>query len=163
MLENAANDPEQVWKNCLELIVGIVEKELEAIEGKEGYKSSKKHENTENNNKSVQIFHHPPMKVAQAILNKPNEEYSLDCTYFELDLHEALQILNVTQATYQHTKNGNFYLVTFCIDVSNVEAALICLQSYGIGNTEFTSISVVPTSIHIDCPEKIPDDDLVQG
>ena len=48
MLENAANDPEQVWRNCLELIVEIVEKELEEIEGKEGHKNSKKHDSTEN-------------------------------------------------------------------------------------------------------------------
>ena len=130
-----------------------------------------KHENSENNNKDFQNtvpaeyykYHHPPMKLAQGILNKPNEEVSLDCTYFEQDLQEALQILNVTQATYQHTKNGNFYLVTFCIDASNREAALICLQNFGIGNTEFTSISVVPTSIHIDCPETISNDDLIQG
>ena len=134
-----------------------------------------KHENTE---KSAESFydselsphsyfhprnHHPPINVAQKDLNKPNEDLTLECTYFELDLQEALQILNVSQAAYQLTKNGNFYLVSFCIEASNVEAALICLQNYGIGNTEFTSISVVPSSIHIDCPEQYPDEDLIQG
>merc|ERR1712038_534835 len=48
LLENAANDPEQVWRNCLELIVEIFEKELVEIEGKEDNKSSKKNENKEN-------------------------------------------------------------------------------------------------------------------
>ena len=48
LLENAANDQEQVWRNCLELIVEIVEKELEEIEGKEGHKNSKKHDSKEN-------------------------------------------------------------------------------------------------------------------
>ena len=127
-----------------------------------------KHENTENTTESFIASpyyknHHPPMSIAQKDLNKANEDLTLECTYFELDLQEALQILNVTQATYQLTKNGNFYFVSFCIEASNVEAALICLQNYGIGNTEFTSISVVPTSIHIDCPEQFPDEDLVQG
>ena len=134
-------------------------------------KDNVKHENTENNNQHAQNSvpaeytksHNPPMKLAQNILNKPNEELSLDCTYFELDLQEALKILNVTQATYQRTKNGNFYLVTFCIDASNVELASIYLQNFGIGNTEFTSISVVPTSIHIECPETHSNDDLIQG
>ena len=130
-----------------------------------------KHENTENtaesfyNNDAPPHYyknHHPPINVAQKDLNKPNEDLTLECTYFELDLQEALQILNVTQATYQLTKNGNFYLVSFCIEASNVEAALICLQNYGIGNTEFTSISVVPSSIHIDCPEQFSDEDLIQ-
>lgn len=134
-----------------------------------------KHENTE---KSAESFydselspnnffhprnHHPPINVAQKDLNKPNEDLTLECTYFELDLQEAFQVLNVSQATYQLTKNGNFYLVSFCIEASNVEAALICLQNYGIGNTEFTSISVVPTNIHIDCPEQHPTEDLIQG
>ena len=48
LLENAANDPEQVWRNCLELIVYIFEKELEEIEGKGDNKSSKKNESKEN-------------------------------------------------------------------------------------------------------------------
>ena len=134
-----------------------------------------KHENTEKSDESFydselsphSYFHprnhHPPINVAQKDLNKPNEDLTLECTYFELDLQEALQILNVSQAAYQLTKNGNFYLVSFCIEASNVEAALICLQNYGIGNTEFTSISVVPSSIHIDCPEQYPDEDLIQG
>ena len=127
-----------------------------------------KHENTEHTDESFTESHyyknhHPPIQLAQKDLNKPNEDLTLECTYFELDLQEALQILNVNQATYQLTKNGNFYLVSFCIEVSNVEAALICLQSYGIGNTEFTSISVVPSSIHIDCPDcPFSDEDLVE-
>ena len=41
LLENAANDPKQLWRNCLELIVEIVEKELEEIEAIEAEKSSK--------------------------------------------------------------------------------------------------------------------------
>ena len=131
-----------------------------------------KHENTENNNEETfqtgvlsRLYngHHPPMKIAQHDLNKHNEDPVLEFTYFELDLQEALQILNVShQATYQLTKNKNFYLVTFCIEASNVEAALICLQNFGIGNTELTSISVIPTSIHIDCPEMPSHDDIVQ-
>ena len=105
-------------------------------------------------------FQHPPIKQAQCDLNKPNEDPDLEDRYFEIDLQEALQLINVSQATYQLTKNENFYLVTFSLEASNVESALICLQSFGIGITKFTSISVVPASIHIDCAESYFDDTI---
>ena len=105
-------------------------------------------------------FQHPPIKQAQWDLNKPNEDQDLEDRYFEIDLQEALQLINVSQATYQLTKNENFYLVTFSLEASNVESALICLQSFGIGITKFTSISVVPASIHIDFAESYFDDTL---
>ena len=106
--------------------------------------------------------HYPPMQIAQHDLNKANEDLSLENTYFEVLLQEAMQILNVSQATYQLTKNKKFYLVSFCMDSNNVEASLICLQNFGIGNTEHTSISVIPTSIHIDLSESISGENITK-
>ena len=119
-----------------------------------------KHEPAEEEKHSglTNSFQHPPMKQAQLDLNKPNEDQDLEDRYFEIDLQEALQLINVSQATYQLTKNENFYLVTFSLEASNIESALICLQSFGIGITKFTSISVVPASIHIDFAESYFDD-----
>ena len=48
LLENAANDPQQLWRNCLELIADIVEKELKEISGSEAKRNSEKSENKEN-------------------------------------------------------------------------------------------------------------------
>ena len=45
LLENAANDPQELWRNCLELIVDIVEKELEEINRSEFKRSSSESEN----------------------------------------------------------------------------------------------------------------------
>ena len=121
-----------------------------------------KHDPTEEEKHSglTNSFQHPPMKQAQCALNKPNEDPDLEDRYFEIDLQQALELINVSQATYQLTKNENFYLVTFSLEASNVESALICLQSFGIGITKFTSISVVPASIHIDCAESYFDDTM---
>ena len=94
-----------------------------------------KHQDTEESHKSSVTF--------------TFDNFDEDTPYFEADLEEALKVLNVLQATYQLTKSGNFYLVSFYIDASDVEVALICLQEKGIGSTEFTSISVIPTSVHL--------------
>ena len=94
-----------------------------------------KHQNTEDSHKSTVTF--------------TFDNFDEDTPYFEADLEEALKVLNVLQATYQLTKSGNFYLVSFYIDASDVEVALICLQEMGIGSMEFTCISVIPTSVHL--------------
>jgi len=54
LLENAANDPQQLWKNCLELIADIVEKELKEISGSEAKRNSTKGENKENKSSKLE-------------------------------------------------------------------------------------------------------------
>ena len=105
-----------------------------------------KHQDTEDSHKSTVTF------ACDNFTTSDREAFDEDPTYFEDDLEEGLKILSVLQATYQLTKSGNFYLVSFYIDANDVEVALMCLQEKGIGNTEFTSISVIPTSVHLDNP-----------
>ena len=107
-----------------------------------------KHQNTEESHKSSVKFSFDNTRFI-IDTTSDTEAFDEDPAFFEADLEEALKVLNVLQATYQLTKSGNFYLVSFYIDASDVEVALMCLQERGIGNTEFTSISVIPTSVHL--------------
>ena len=99
------------------------------------------HQNTQESKRSTVTFREDGI-----------EEFDEDTPYFESDLQDVLKILEISQATYQQTSSGNFHLVSFFVQASNVEVALIELQDRGIGNTELTSISVIPTSVHLDNP-----------
>ena len=71
------------------------------------------------------------------------------CLTYETVLLEVLMSLNVSQAISQKSKDNNFVLVTFCVDNELLEEAIIRLGEHGIGNTTNTSISVLPTSVHV--------------
>ena len=113
-------------------------------------------------NRSNQLINSSAVKISKNDLNVHKEELTIKSSYLESHLQDALEIMNVSKATYQLTKSENFYLVTFYIEASDVETALICLQGFGIGNKEFTSVSVIPTSIHFDNPEPIDKEGMPQ-
>eukprot|EP00095_Tigriopus_kingsejongensis_P011017 maker-scaffold1087_size63509-snap-gene-0.14 protein:Tk11017 transcript:maker-scaffold1087_size63509-snap-gene-0.14-mRNA-1 annotation:"hypothetical protein DAPPUDRAFT_305061" len=64
-------------------------------------------------------------------------------------LQEVLQMLKITCFTNQKSDNGKYVLSTFCVPSSKTEIVLICLQQHGIGNNDYTSVSVVPSSIQL--------------
>ena len=80
------------------------------------------------------------------------EEVLGDVTSYEEKLEKVLLNLNV-QATSLKTKDANYALVTFCLENTRVEDALLRLQENGIGNSPSdTSISVIPASVHFEVP-----------
>lgn len=73
----------------------------------------------------------------------------LETSCREDTIQEVLGILKIKHFTTQSSSNGRYILTTFCLPSNQVEIALICLQQHGIGNNNFTSVSVVPSSIHL--------------
>ena len=73
---------------------------------------------------------------------------------YERALTDILNSLNVSQAISQKSKDGNFVLVTFCVSNELLEDTIIRLGERGIGNTVNTSISILPTSVHVMKTEK---------
>ena len=72
---------------------------------------------------------------------------------YERALTDVLSSLNVSQAISQKSKDGNFNLITFCVGNELLEDTIIRLGERGIGNTVNTSISIIPTSVHVMKPE----------
>ena len=68
---------------------------------------------------------------------------------YERALTDILSSINVSQAISQKSKDGNFVLVTFCVGNELLEDTIIRLGERGIGNTVNTSISIIPTSVHV--------------
>ena len=68
---------------------------------------------------------------------------------YEKALSEILASLNVSQAISQKTKDNDFALVTFCVSNELLEETILRLGEKGIGNTPNTSISILPTSVHV--------------
>ena len=68
---------------------------------------------------------------------------------YERALTDVLSSLNVSQAISQKSKDGNFNLITFCVGNELLEDTIIRLGERGIGNTVNTSISIIPTSVHV--------------
>ena len=68
---------------------------------------------------------------------------------YEKALSEILTSLNVSQAISQKTKDDDFALVTFCVRNDLLEETILRLGEKGIGNTPNTSISILPTSVHV--------------
>ena len=68
---------------------------------------------------------------------------------YERALTDILSSINVSQAISQKSKDGNFVLVTFCVGNEHLEDTIIRLGERGIGNTVNTSISIIPTSVHV--------------
>ena len=68
-------------------------------------------------------------------------------------LIDVLTSLNVSKAISQKSKDNNFALVTFCVENDMLEETIIRLGERGIGNTHDTSISILPTSVHVAKPE----------
>lgn len=73
----------------------------------------------------------------------------MDFTSLEDTMVEVLGVLKSSHYTIQKSNNGKYSLITFCVPSSRTEIALICLQQHGIGNNDYTSISVVPSSIQL--------------
>ena len=115
--------------------------------------TSKAHVDTNFNNTGAEIGECEDWMVE-------NDNMSIENACFEMLLRKAMKVLNVSHPTYQLTNDKSSYLVTFCVEASNVEASLICLQDHWIGNTEYTSISVIPASIHISCPKSLTKADI---
>ena len=61
----------------------------------------------------------------------------------------VLRMLKIKYFTTQKSSNGKYILTTFCLPSSQVEIALICLQQHGIGNNDYTSVSVIQSSIQL--------------
>ena len=75
-----------------------------------------------------------------------------DIESYEEKVEKILLDLNVP-ATSLRTKDNGHILVTFCLENSSVENALLRLQESGIGNSPSdTSISVIPASVHFEIP-----------
>ena len=80
------------------------------------------------------------------------EEVFKDVESYTERIEKILIDLNV-HATSLKTKDNDHILVTFCLENSKVEDALLLLQENGIGNSPSeTSISVMPVSVHLEVP-----------
>jgi hypothetical protein len=74
---------------------------------------------------------------------------------YEKALLEVLTSLNVSKAISQKSKDNDFALVTFCVENDLLEETIIRLGERGIGNANDTSISILPTSVHVAKPETL--------
>ena len=61
----------------------------------------------------------------------------------------VLRMLKIKHFTSQRSSNGKYILTSFCLPSNQVEIALICLQQHGIGNNDYTSVSVIQSSIQL--------------
>ena len=68
---------------------------------------------------------------------------------FKLKLSDAFQVLQIEEHVKHKTSSGDYLLYIFCVPFDQVEATLVCLQKRGIGNSPFTSISVLNSAIHV--------------
>ncbi len=64
-------------------------------------------------------------------------------------LPDIMKSLRVKCWTSSRSNDGRFLLVSFCVPSAKVEECLASLHQHGIGNNDHTSISVVPSKIHL--------------
>ena len=92
-----------------------------------------------------------PQSIGSSCGSDPGHMDLVEETTIEETVNELLEILNVKSRSTVHTsQNGNFKLVQFCIPSGDVEPTLIRMQQFGIGNRDYTSVSVFPASIHFE-------------
>lgn len=70
-------------------------------------------------------------------------------TSLEEMVKDVMSTLRIRNYTSQLSAGGRYILYTFCVPGGKTEIALICLQQHGIGNNEYTSVSVIPSSIQL--------------
>lgn len=78
----------------------------------------------------------------------------LETACLEETLKDVLNILQVQSYTSQRSEDDKYILTSFCLPSHRVEVGLICLQQHGIGNNEYTSVSVIPSTIFLQAQEK---------
>ena len=64
---------------------------------------------------------------------------------------DILDIFKVKPRTLQ-SPDGNYTQFSFCLENYRVEALILHLQEKGIGNTENTTVSMIPASLHLEIP-----------
>ena len=129
------------------IMIWIPTKRHEEILG-EGSRSRNQTDSNEHNNDTIDSKDHPNGKVNKALVV---EEEKAKVPYYEEKLEKLLLEMNI-KATSLPTKDDSHALVAFSLDKVAVEETLLSLQKIGVGNTDHTSISVIPASVHFETP-----------